>query len=66
MKLTKKFQIVYKEGKMIRPLTEMPEGSISYVGKGVQGAEFDSLEEAQAFVSDNNLIYEQVKDENAL
>jgi len=53
--LTKKFQIVYKGTEMIRPLEEI--NGETYVGEGFSSEEFDIQEDAEKFISDNQLTY---------
>ena len=57
MRLTKKYRIVYHGVSMLFPLEPFDSG-ITYVQKGMQSAEFDTLEEAEAFIYDNQLVYE--------
>jgi len=64
MKLTKKYQIVYKENEMAEPLNEKPEGTITYVGKGFKGSEFDTHYEAQEFIDEKGLAYNGQEQEN--
>ena len=58
MILTKKYRIVYIGNKMLSPLEPFGQG-VTYVQEGMNGAEFDSLEDAQKFVETKKLVYER-------
>lgn len=62
MKLTKKYRIVYIGSKMLFPLESFGQG-VTYVQDGMNGAEFDTREEAEAFVKNKKLTYEYPKED---
>lgn len=56
MELTKKYRVVYHGVNMLFPLEPFDSG-ITYVQKGMEGADFDTLDEAENFVQEKGLIY---------
>jgi hypothetical protein len=57
IELTKKYWVLY-EGNSIKNEDYMDEQTGKcYPGDGVQYAEFDSLDELEAFIQTNNLVY---------
>jgi hypothetical protein len=57
IELTKKYWVLY-EGTSIKNEDYMNEQSGKcYPGVGIQYAEFDTLDELEAFVQSNNLVY---------
>lgn len=61
VKLTKKYPIVYKDKNLIFPLTEEGVNGEVYPGKGTEYAEFDTYEEAQAFIESKGLSYKELE-----
>lgn len=59
MELTKKYRIVYNERtkEMTTHLREFDDG-VTYVHSSMVGVEFDTKEEAIAFINDKELTYE--------
>lgn len=60
MELTKKYRVIYDSYTkeiIINPYTEYSEG-LTLVGKGREASEFDTLQEVESFISENNLVYE--------
>lgn len=58
MELTKKYRVVYYKQKMTLPLEEFESDSTTYVQEGMNGAEFDTREEAELFIKEKGLVYE--------
>jgi hypothetical protein len=56
MKLTKKYRIVYKN-KTIHNSGEYTDGSVTLVGNGKSGVEFDTEQEMNDYIKSNNLKY---------
>lgn len=63
-KLVKKYKVVAKDGRMLFPLTTDGIVDDVYPGKGTISFESDSFDEAQRFVKDNGLVYEEPKEES--
>lgn len=61
VELTKKYPIVYKDKDLIFPLTEDGINGEVYPGKGTEYAEFDTYDEAKAFVDSKGLSYKESK-----
>lgn len=59
IKLTKKYPIVYKDKDLIFPLTEEGINGEVYPGNGTEYAEFDTYDEAKAFVDNKGLSYKE-------
>ena len=59
IKLTKKYPIVYKDKDLIFPLTEEGINGEVYPGEDTEYAEFDTYNEAKAFVESNGLSYKE-------
>lgn len=57
IKLTKKYQIVYRGNKLEFPLTEEGIDAETYPAANAKYAEFDIYEDAKKFIEDNNLVY---------
>lgn len=62
MELTKKYRIVYVDNKMVFPLEPFEDG-ITYAQTGFKGIEFDTLDEATAFIKSNKLTYEHTTED---
>lgn len=60
-KLTKKYKIVHKGTKMVRPLTEEGDNAEVFPAVNTTAAEFDTYSEAKAYVDEHNLVYEEPK-----
>ena len=58
-KLTKKYKVVAKDKKMHWPLTEDGFPGEVYPGEGTIHYESNSYKDAQKFVEDNELVYEE-------
>ena len=59
VELTKKYSIVYKDKDLIFPLTEEGVNGKVYPAKDTEYAEFDTYDEAKAFVESNGLSYKE-------
>lgn len=59
VELTKKYPIVYKDKDLIFPLTEEGVNGEVYPAKDTEYAEFDTYDEAKAFVESNGLSYKE-------
>lgn len=59
VKLTKKYPIVYKDKDLVFPLTEEGFSGEVYPAVDAEYAEFDTYEEAKAFVDDKGLSYKE-------
>ena len=59
VELTKKYPIVYKGKDLVFPLNEEGIDGEVYPGKGTEYAEFDTYDEAKAFVESNGLSYKE-------
>lgn len=58
-KLTKKYKVVHEGTKMVFPLTEEGDNAEVFPSVNATAVEFDSYEEAQAYVDANGLEYKQ-------
>ena len=56
-KLTKKYKVVHEGTKMVFPLTEEGDNAEVFPAVNATAVEFDSYEEAQAYVDANGLEY---------
>lgn len=59
VELTKKYPIVYKDKDLIFPLTEDGINGKVYPAKDTEYAEFDTYDEAKAFVDSKGLSYKE-------
>lgn len=59
IELTKKYPIVYKGKDLIIPLTEEGINGKVYPAKDTEYAEFDTYDEAKAFVKSKGLSYKE-------
>ena len=59
VELTKKYPIVYKGKDLIIPLTEEGVNGKVYPAKDAEYAEFDTYDEAKAFVESKGLSYKE-------
>ena len=59
IKLTKKYPIVFKGKDLVFPLTEEGINGEVYPGESTEYAEFDTYNEANAFVESNGLSYKE-------
>ncbi len=59
VELTKKYPIVYKDKDLIFPLTEEGINGEVYPAKDTEYAEFDTYDEAKAFVESKGLSYKE-------
>lgn len=59
VELTKKYPIVYKDKDLIFPLTEDGINGEVYPAKDTEYAEFDTYDEAKAFVESKGLSYKE-------
>ena len=59
VKLTKKYPIVYKGNDLEFPLTENGINGVVYPANDAEYAEFDTYDEAKAFVESNGLSYKE-------
>jgi hypothetical protein len=55
--LTKKYWVLYEENTIKNADYRDEQSGKCYPGAGVQYAEFDSLDELEAFIQANNLVY---------
>lgn len=55
MILTKKYRLIFKDKKVLVS-GEFSTGSKTYVGTGKTGLEFDSEQELEEYIIDNNLV----------
>lgn len=62
--LTKKYRIIYCNGIISNQVVEYPEGSVSYIGKDMSSAEFDTLEDTENYIKENDLTYEYSTENN--
>lgn len=58
-KLTKKYKIVYEGYNMILPLTEQGDDAEVFPSVNAMGAEFDTYEEAKAYIDEHCLTYQE-------
>lgn len=63
VELTKKYPIVYKGKDLIIPLTEEGVNGKVYPAKDTEYAEFDTYEDAQAFIKKNGLKEPKTSDD---
>ena len=56
-KLTKKYKVVHEGKQMILPLNKEGDNSEVYPSVNATAVEFDSYEEAQAYVNEHGLEY---------
>ena len=56
-KLTKKYKIVSENGEMLFPVDENRNDLVIFPGVGTKYEEFDTYEEAKAYIDKNKLIY---------
>ena len=61
IKLTSKFPIVYKDKDLVFPITETENTGTVYPAKDTEYAEFDTYDEAKAFVESKGLSYKEFK-----
>lgn len=61
IKLTKKYPIVYKDKDLVFPLTQEGINGVVYPAKDTEYAEFDTYDEAKAFVESKGLGYKESK-----
>jgi len=59
VELTKKYPIVYKDKDLVFPLTEEGVNGKVYPAKDTEYAEFDTYDEAKAFVESKGLSYKE-------
>ena len=59
IELTKKYPIVYKDKDLVFPLTEEGINGKVYPANDTEYAEFDTYDEAKAFVESNGLSYKE-------
>lgn len=59
VELTKKYPIVYKDKDLVIPLTEEGINGKVYPAKDAEYAEFDTYDEAKAFVESKGLSYKE-------
>ena len=60
-KLTKKYKVVYEETKMVFNITEKGDNAEVFPAVDATAVEFDTYSEAQAYVDEHNLVYEEPK-----
>ena len=60
-KLTKKYKIVHEGTKMVFPLTEEGDNAEVFPAVNTTAVEFDTYQEAKAYVDENKLVYEEQK-----
>lgn len=58
-KLTKRFKVVHEGIKMIIPLTEEGDNAEVFPAANTTAVEFDTHEEAKAYVDEHGLVYEE-------
>ena len=58
-KLTKKFKVVYEGKQMILPLTKDGDDAVVYPSVNATAVEFDTYDEAKAYVDEYGLEYKQ-------
>lgn len=57
IELTKKYPIVYKDKDLVFPLTEEGINGKVYPANDTEYAEFDTYDEAKAYINEHNLVY---------
>lgn len=60
-KLTKQFKVVHEGKNMILPLTEEGDNAEVFPTVNATAVEFDTYQEAKAYVNEHNLVYEEPK-----
>lgn len=60
-KLTKQFKVVHEGKNMILPLTEEGDNAEVFPSVNATAVEFDTYQEAKAYVNEHNLVYEEPK-----
>ena len=58
-KLTKRFKVVHEGTKMVLPLTEQGNNAEVFPAATVTAVEFDTYDEAKAYVDEYGLVYEE-------
>ena len=53
-------RVVYKD--KVELIAELPDDSITYIGKGYTLKEFKTMEEAEAYIKKNKIPYEKNSD----
>ena len=59
VKLTKKYPIVYKDKYLVFPLTKTENTGTIYPANNTEYAEFDTYDEANAFIESKGLSYKE-------
>ena len=59
IKLTKKYPVVYKDGTLSLPLTKEGINGVIYPANDTEYAEFDTYDEAKAFIDSKGLSYKE-------
>lgn len=59
-KLTKKYKVVHVGDKLIFPLVESDNAEV-FPAVNATAVEFDTYQEAKAYVDEHNLVYEEPK-----
>lgn len=60
-KLTKQYRVVHEGTKMVFPLTEEGMTGETFPANDTTAVEFDTYQEAKAYVDEHNLVYEEPK-----
>lgn len=58
-KLTKQFKVVHEGNKIILPLTEQSDNAEVFPADTATAVEFDTYDEAKAYVDEHGLVYEE-------
>lgn len=58
-KLTKRFKVVHEGTKMVLPLIEQGDNTEVFPAATATGVEFDTYNEAKAYVNEYGLVYEE-------
>ena len=58
-KLTKKYKVVHEGTKMVFPLIEEGDNAEVFPSVNSTAVEFDTYQEAKAYVDQHNLVYEE-------
>ena len=61
-KLTKRFKVVHEGTKMVLPLTEQGDNAEVFPAATATAVEFDTYDEAKAYVDEHGLVYEEPGD----
>lgn len=61
-KLTKKYKVVHEGTKMVLPLTEQGDNAEVFPAATATAVEFDTYDEAKAYVDEHSLTYEEPDD----